>query len=510
MRRLPLVLLAALPLAAFVFYYRAKALPEPVNEPAAIDAIVQQALQTWRVPGAAIVVVRDNQIFHLKGYGVREHGKTDPVTADTLFPLASCTKAFTTTAMGMLVDEGKMHWDDPVRKHIDFFQLSDPSANALVTMRDLVSHRTGVANNDLLWYRAPWSREEAIHKIGRVKLKKPFRTALQYQSTMFTAAGYAVEKAAGMPWESFVQKRIFDPLGMTRADFTTTAALQDADHASPHRLNANEQAEVMPWYSIEQPEAAGSINACARSLGPWVRFQLGDGSFDGKRLVSAENLNETHMPHTIIRMEGAARDMNPDTVQMSYGLAWVIQDHRGQRVISHAGAIDGFRAHITLLPDAKTGFAILNNLDGTSMNLAVSNALVDLLLGLPRKDWNAYLCEQVRKKDVARQVAIRDLETKRHPGTSPSRSLDAYAGIYEDPAYGNVEVFLNQGQLHWKWSVFNGPLMHYHFDTFLLMNDRIGYPKVVFTLGSDGEVTAMHVADPMDINFKKQKPSNSR
>src|SRR5438128_12648686 len=264
----------------------------------AIDAVVKDALKFWHVPGVAVGIVRlgdrrDDQVVYLKGHGVKEIGKADPVTPDTIFPLASCTKAFTTTAMAMMVDEGKMNWDDPVRRHVEFFHLSDPAADALVTLRDLVSHRTGVGSHELLWYRAPWSQEEAICKIGKVKLDYPFRSGFRYQTTMFTTAGWAVGKVArdsvadsrpsrscrdgvadNLSWADFVQKRILDPLEMKNTSLTTTKALASADHASPHRLSSEGGLEVISWYTINNPEPACSVNSCARDLCQWMRLQL--------------------------------------------------------------------------------------------------------------------------------------------------------------------------------------------------------------------------------------------
>jgi CubicO group peptidase (beta-lactamase class C family) len=177
-------------LALFVglHFFSIAAASQPIDS-AAIDRTVQEAMRYWQVPGVAVAIVRDDAVIYLKGFGVKEIGKKDPVTPDTLFPLASCTKAFTTMAMAILVDEGKMGWDDPVRRHVDFFHLSDPSADALVTLRDLVSHRTGVGSHELLWYRSPWSQEEIIRRIGKVKLDYPFRSTFHYQTTMFTTAG---------------------------------------------------------------------------------------------------------------------------------------------------------------------------------------------------------------------------------------------------------------------------------------------------------------------------------
>jgi CubicO group peptidase (beta-lactamase class C family) len=494
----------------------------------AIDAIVRDALKFWRVPGVAVGIVhlgdrRDDQVVYLKGHGVKETGKNDPVTPDTVFPLASCTKAFTTTAMAMLVDEGKMSWDDPVRKHVEFFHLSDPSADALVTLRDLVSHRTGVSSHELLWYRAPWSQEETIRKIGKVKLDYPFRSGFRYQTTMFTTAGWAVGKVArdsvadsgasrscrdgvadNLGWADFVQKRILDRLEMKNTCVTTAKALASADHASPHRIDSQGQLEVIPWYPMEKPEPAGSINSSARDLCQWMRFQLADGTFAGKQLVSAKNLQETHTPQTIIRLEGNVRDMNPDTTQISYGMGWVVQDYRGQLLVSHAGAIDGFRAHITLIPKAKIGIVLLNNLDKTHMNLAVSNSLVDLLLGLPKKDWNAYVGEQVRKQESAARARYLEREKNRKPESKPSLPLTAYAGTYEDPAYGTAVIALKDNSLVWKWSSFNCRLEHFADDTFTIDSDLLGHPRVQFVVTSGDKVNTMKLMDVMEVEFKRK------
>lgn len=468
-----------------------------------IDSLVRDALKQWQVPGLAIAIVRNDEVVYLKGFGVKETGKPDPVTPDTLFPIASCTKGFTTTAMAMLVDEGKMAWDDPVRKHVPYFRLADPLADAEVTLRDLVCHRTGVGANDLLWYRAPLGREEVIRRIGLVKPRHSFRAAFEYQSTMFTTAGVAVESASGMPWEQLVRKRILDPLGMKQVTFTTPAA-QASDHASPHKKGAHGKPQVIPWYAIEKPEPAGSINASARDLSRWLRFHLGQGAFEGKRLVSADSLAQTHSPQMIIPLVGTTRAMNPDTFQMSYGMAWVIQDYREQLLVSHAGTIDGFRSHFTMAPRAGIGIVLLNNLERTQMNVALSNTLIDHLLDLPRKDWHAYVREQVRKSELAAQEKQREWLSKRRLGTKPSRPLQAYAGDYDDPAYGTAKVTFEDGQLIWKWSSFVVPLEHYHFDTFALNHELLGFAEVVFKLDDRGAVASMAVAAPLDIEFARR------
>src|SRR5216683_2608789 len=239
----------------------------------AIDTIIENALKFWHVPGVAIGIVRNDEVIYLKGHGVKELGKKDPVTPDTVFPLASCTKAFTTTAMAILVHEGKMAWDDPVRKHVEFFHLSDPNADADVRLRDLVSHRTGLAGHDLLWYRVPWKPEEAIRRIAHVKLDKPFRTAFQYQSTMFTAAGYGVGTASKGTWKDYVQTRLLDPLDMKATVFTMPDA-EKADHAMPHLKPLQGEVKTLPLYQMANPDPACSLHSSARDLANWLRFQL--------------------------------------------------------------------------------------------------------------------------------------------------------------------------------------------------------------------------------------------
>jgi CubicO group peptidase (beta-lactamase class C family) len=467
---------------------------------ATIDTIVNDALKAWKVPGVSLALVHRGRVVCVKGYGVKQLGRKEPVTGDTLFPLASCTKAFTTTAMAILVDEGKMAWDDPVRKYVPYFRLADPLADGDVTLRDLVCHRTGLASHDLLWYRSKWNQEELIRRIGRVKLSHPFRTAYEYQSIMVMAAGKAVASAARQPWDQFVRQRIFEPLQMKRACCTTTVVPKDPNHASGHRKDRTGKVEVIPWYAMTTPDPAGSINASARDLGKWLLFQLGDGTYRGTRLVSAKNLAETHQPHTIMRLEGSGRAMQPQTIQMSYGLGWVIQDYRGQLLVSHGGVIDGFRAHVTLAPRAQVGLYLLNNLEGSQMNLAISNTIVDLLLDLESKDWNTYLGTVVKKEEAARNAAARLRQEKRKKGTRPTLALACYAGTYEDPAYGAATIALRNGSLEWHWSSFRGRLEHYQDDKFIAHHKLIGEPFLVFDVNRRGAVTGLRF---LERDFKK-------
>jgi CubicO group peptidase (beta-lactamase class C family) len=496
------IILCSLSLLALPIVARAV---EPPDEKA-LDALVRDALKSWKAPGVAVAIVREGKVIYLKGFGVREIGKDDPLTPDTLFPLASCSKAFTTTALAMLVDEGKLDWDDRVRKHVSFFHLSDPLADREVTLRDLLCHRTGLAGHELLWYHAPWSAEEAVRRAGLLPLDKPFRSAFQYQSTMYTAAGLAVASASKMPWEQFIKKRIFEPLDMRGAVCSCAEAAKVVDRAHGHRIGTDARAEVAPFYVHSYPDAAGTIHATARDLTKWLRFQLDDGIVGDRRLVSAGALGETHIPQMTLHLQGAEREIHVFTTQFSYAMAWATYDYRGHRIVAHAGAIDGFRAQLTMAPREKLGIVLLTNLHKTQMNMALTNTLLDRLLNVPRlqrKDWNAHIHAVVEKERERFLSREREQLAKRRPGTRPSLERGAYVGAYEHPAFGRVQIREERGSLIWEWNSFHAPLEHFHYDTYRLPLDLLGTPFVSFHLTSGATVDGMRVEGPLGVEFRK-------
>src|SRR5437660_3204106 len=461
------------------------------KEATEIDQLIARAMGTWHVPGTALAIVRNDAVVYLKGYGIRDITTHEPVTPDTIFAIGSTTKAFTTTAMAMLVDEEKMSWDDPVRKHIEFFHLSDPLADAAVTLRDLVTHRTGLTEHFLLWYGSPWGREELIRRIGRVKLDHPFRAVWDYQNLMYLAAGYAGGRAAGSTWEEFLQKRIFDPLGMTSANFSTTVAAMAPNHASPHRVNERGQPEVIPWRNLDNIAPAGAINDSVRDMSRWLRFQLGDGTFEGKRLLSTVNLEETHTPQMIMRLAESEKAMFPQATQMSYGMGWAILSYADQLLLLHPGGIDGFSSRVVLIPRARLGFVLLDN-SGSQLPTAAGYHLVDLLLGLPRTDWIKAYRELEKKPSTEPESKETKQPARPQQGQQPARELAAYAGAYEEPAYGTLHVFLENGSLTLQWSSFTSRLEHQLFETFVIRDKNpIQNQEVVFRLDGQGEVTAL-------------------
>ncbi len=471
-----------------------------------IARIATAALKAWEVPGLALGILRNGRVIYLEGHGVKQLGQTEQITPDSLFAIASCTKAFTSTALAMLVGKGLMHWDAPVRDYLEYFRLADPSADRLVTLRDLLCHRTGLGSHDLLWYRAAWSPRDAVRRIAHVPPDLQFRSSFQYQSTMVTAAGLALEAVLGKAenvkdasWSGFIRKEILEPLGMSRTYFTTQEARRQKDLATPHQRKPDGKVVPINWYETREPDPAGSVVSCARDLCQWAMFQLREGTVlrEGREesLVNREALRQTHLPQNIIPLNGHDREMQPETHTMTYCLGWVRQDYRGQLLVSHAGTIDGFRTHITLVPDHQIGIVLLNNLHGTDMNLAISNTLVDHLLGLPEKDWNAILGKVARAKDAEAKQRLVNREKVRQKNTKPSLDLAAYTGTYLEPAFGVARVSLEDGRLIWQWSTFKCPLEHYHYDTFIAREELLHDPFVNYSLGLDGRVVTMNAIE---------------
>lgn len=469
-------------------------------KPEAVDAIVADALKTFQVPGAAVVVVRRDETIVLKGYGRRSLDAKDPITADTIFPLASCTKQFTTALLAMLVDDGVLDWDDSVKKLFPAFKLSDPNANALLTVRDLVSHRTGLGSNDLLWYHAPWSIDDTIKRASLVPLEYPFRGGYRYCSIPFMVAGRIAEKVGKGKWEKLVRERICDPLEMKSVYFTTTEIPKDADRALGHQLNKAGKVERMPTYELKEPNPSGSMNMTARDLAAWLQFQVCDGvAPSGKRIVSAAPLLETRTGQNIIRLEGASKELFPDTVQMTYAMGWVVNDYRGLKVIAHGGLIDGFRIQITLVPEKELGFAVLTNLHDTRMPMAATNTLIDLYCGLKPKDWNAYYRKLVDDETAEKKAALAARDKARDPNAKPSLPLADFGGEYNHPAYGTAVVTCTNGKLSASYSTFRYPLQHYEQDTFRITEGFFADQLAVFTV-KDGKAVGLKLSG---IEFKR-------
>jgi CubicO group peptidase (beta-lactamase class C family) len=483
----------ALFLVALVFVAPARAEAPKAPDPAALDALFAGALEKWHAPGMAVILVRGDEVVYLKGFGAREAGKDGAVTPDTLFSIGSLTKAFTATTVGLLSEDGKMSFDDHVRRHVPLFRLADPLADRDVTIRDLLCHRTGLARHDLLYYHAAWPVEETVRRMAHLRPSTSFRSTYEYCNITYLAAGLAITSAAHEPWHEFMTKRLLTPLGMKRTVFTRSDALRADDHATPHRFGADGKPQTMEWYPDDkQIRASGSIKTCARDLAGWLRVQLNGGKLGEKQIVPAAVLAETHRPQIVVPVESERAEF-AGTALSSYGLGWHISDYRGQPLLEHGGAVDGFRARIMLLPKQRLGAVLLTNVEETAVLSATGNLLLDLLLGAEKKtDWHAHFLSHVESARKLKEASAAARQKAKVPGTKPSHEPEAYAGEYQDPAYGKVKVAVEDGALRLSWSTWKAKMVHYHYDTFELeAPGRVGEELVVFELKGDGTVGSL-------------------
>jgi CubicO group peptidase (beta-lactamase class C family) len=470
-----------------------------------VDAAVEASMKAWDAPGVAVVLLRGDTVLLAKGYGVRNRETGQPVTADTQFAIGSTTKAFVTAALAMLADDGKLSFDDPVRQHLPYFRLSDPSADRLVTLRDLVTHRTGLVRHDLLWYASPWDRDEIVRRAGSLPLTYPFRSRWSYQNIMFIAAGQAVGRAAGSSWEEFTRARIFAPLRMRNSNFSVRAAAAAPDHATPHvRRDSGPQAgkvEAIPWRNLDNAGPAGSINSSVNDLANWLRLFLNQGVFEGKRLISAKSFQELVTPQMVMPQgPEAGRFYVPGTQQISYALGWAVHDYKGRHMVTHGGAIDGFRAQIAFLPAEKAAVAVLSNLGDRNLPEALRLTLLDLLLDLPAGGWDKVYLDLEAAQNKAAETARAARERAKPAGTRPSHDLPDFAGEYREAAYGTLRVLHEDGKLIAAWSSFREPLHHDNFDTFRIRGGRLDGSALTFRLSDTGAVESVRF---LDMDFTK-------
>ena len=477
---------------------------------AGFDAQVARAVRDWRAPGFAIAVIQDGKLIFSRGYGVREVGRPEIVDTRTLFAIGSTTKAMTAAAIGMLIDEKKVAWDDPVTKHLPWFELKEPYLTREITVRDLLTHRAGLPNADFLWYGQQNATRSILEKMRLVAPAYSTRSSFIYQNVMYAAAGAVVEAASGVPWSRFVEERIFKPLQMT--DSTTSAATLTAgtNRASPHFIVDGAVTRI-DNVSVEGVAAAGSIWSSVDDMSKWVRLLLAGGvvSHNGadKRLLSEASLAELFKPQTMVTPEAfypTARITKPDWT--TYGLGWSQQNYAGLKVDYHTGSIDGMVAICGLIRSRGIGVYILSNLDHAELRHALMYAVFDRLLERPARDWSwefRTLYAQIQKDG---QEAQKKEAQKRRPGTKPSLPLAEYAGRYSDPLFGDVEVALlpDGSALRARYgSAFSGRLEHWNFDTFNAVWDAHwrGEARLSFRLDQNGRVSEI---DLMGLQFRKQ------
>lgn len=477
-----------------------------------LAAYVEQGMRDWDAPGLALAVVKDDSVVFARGFGTRTLGRDEPVDEHTSFAIASTTKAFTATAIAMLVDEGKVRWDDPVSLHVPGFQLADASLSGQLTVRDLLTHRTGLPNSDFLWYASGSSTEDILR---RMRFLRPFaapRSRYQYNNNAYMVAGQVVQSASGMPWGEFVRRRILEPLGM-RETLTGFAGLDARGNVATPHLEIDGAIRPIPYLNFDNIGPAGSMNSSVSDVARWIRFQLAGGEWGGQRLVSLAQHGEMLTPQFMIpqaQYYPAARLADPNFT--AYGLGWFMQDYRGRKLALHTGSIDGMTALVAMVPEEKLGLVVFINLDHAELRHALMYRIIDAYLGGPARDWSAELRLLYGGMDERSEAARRERESRRVRGTRPSLPLSAYTGTYADPdsLFGRVTVRLENGRLvaSTAGGTITGAMEHWHYDVFRARWDQasLGTSFLTFTIDPEGRAGWLRV-DGRQLAREREAPA---
>jgi CubicO group peptidase (beta-lactamase class C family) len=467
-----------------------------------LDAYVDRARRDWRAPGAAIAIVQGDAVSFAKGYGVCEVHRTRAVTERTRFAIASTTKAFGAMSLAMLVDAGKLGWDDRVVTLLPTFRVLDPYVAREMTLRDVLSHRTGVRDSGSL--EAAYPDAELLRRMSLLEQRAPFRTAFVYNNLLYHLPGAIVEAVTRRPWEEFVRERIFRPLGMTGSATSATGVADAGEMARMHRVADGQARAFAPRAFEYDASSAGSFYSTARDLGAWLQLHIGDGEYRGERLVSSSAMAALRTPAIVEPIADAPwGKVYSETLTSMYALGWQVRDHRGARVVEHGGRNNGMSAHVGYLPRQRAGVVVLANVGCASPGFpdAIAYRVYDRLLGAAPLDWS-------RRALAEAPSSIAAAEPARTPGTRPSLALDAYTGVYSHGLYGEVRVAVEDGRLTCHWFGRKGvsaTLDHWHFDTFRATWRDVGYqmpPLVTFVLDARGRSAAL-VADRLPATFDR-------
>jgi CubicO group peptidase (beta-lactamase class C family) len=486
-------------------------------QPADLDQWVARAMQTFTVPGIALAVVKDDRVIVAKGYGVRQLGDPTPVDARTLFGIASNTKAFTATALGLLVEEHMIEWDAPVVRYLPGFAMWDPFVTRELTVRDLLVHRSGLGlgAGDLLWWpESTYNRKEIARRLRFIQPATSFRSAYAYDNVLYLVAGELIETISGQSWEDFVSTRILDKVGMTGSNVRHSAAGSGGNVAVTHARVEGRVRPIRPFES-DNTNPAGGINSSAEDIAKWMRVQLAGGKLaDGSRLFSADTARQLTTIVTPIPIGDPPPELTPLKANFNgYALGFGIRDYRGHKAVMHAGGLPGYVSRVVMIPDLNVGVAVFTNQESGGAFDSIAFHILDHYLGAPAFDW----IDGFRKVEARNAAANAESESRaasvRDTGAKPSLALAKYAGAYRDAWYGDITIAEESGRLVMRFShtpALVGDLLPYQHDTFIARwRDRElrADAYVTFALNPDGSIdqAKMRAVSPeTDFSFDFQ------
>ena len=489
----------------------------PAAPPPDLDSYVASSMKTFDVPGMAVAVVKDGKILVAKGYGVRKLGDPTPVDEFTTFGIGSNTKAFTTAALATLVDEGKLAWDDPVYQRLPGFVMYDPYVSHEMTIRDLLTHRSGMGlgEGDLLfWPHSTYTRAEVIYKLRFMKPKSSFRSHYAYDNLLYMTAGQIIPAVTGTSWDDYVRQRIFSSLGMNHTNTSTTLYKSGDDYAYPHS-RVDGKLQVIPFEDLDNAGPAGSINSCAADMAKWVQLQLNRGKFTDRDgwLFTEGRSKEMWSAQTILPISDPPAPLAALKANFAdYALGWGLRDYHGRKMVGHTGGVGGFVSRVMLVPEENLGVVVLTNAEEGGAFDSILYDILDYYFHLPPTDWVAAFkaVKDKQEKDAAETMA--KAEGARDVNSRPSLPLEKYAGVYNDAWYGPITIRMENGGLvitfdHTPTMV--GDLQHWQYNTFKAHWRRrtIEDAFITFSLNPDGSIDSARMAavSPLaDFSFDYQ------
>jgi CubicO group peptidase (beta-lactamase class C family) len=497
---------------------QAQAAPQP-DLPADLDRWVARAMQTFEVPGIGLAIVKDDAVVVAKGYGVRKLGEPAPVDSKTLFGIASNTKAFTATALGLLVEEKKIEWDAPVVRYLPAFAMWDPYVTRELTVRDLLVHRSGLGlgAGDLLWWPpSTYDRKEIARRLRFIPPAASFRSAYAYDNVLYLVAGEVIEAVSGQSWEDFVSSRILAKVGMTGSNVRHSAATSTVGNVATTHAPIDGKVKPIAPFDSDNTNPAGGINSSAEDMAKWMRVQLSGGRLpDGSRLFSAATARQLTTIVTPTPFGDPAPEL-PAANKINfagYALGFDIRDYRGHKLVMHTGGLPGYVSRVLMAPDLNLGVVVLTNQESTVAFDSIAFHVLDHYLGAPPFDWvDAY--QKIRARNLARAAANEGrAASSRNAASKPSLPVAKYAGTYRDQWYGDISIVLEGERLVMRFShtpSLVGDLEHFQYDTFIVRwRDRElrADAYASFALRPDGsidEVKMRAVSPSTDFSFDFQ------
>jgi len=473
------------------------------------DAYMEQTLKDWNTPGVGVGIVVQDKLVFAKGYGYRDYEKKLRFTTKTMQPIASNSKLFTAVAAGMLVDEGNLAWDKPIRDSVPEIQFYNDQLNSNVTLRDMLSHRTGVTRHDLIWFKSPFTREELFKKLKYLEPQEPIRTTFLYNNLMFAAVGQIIEIKSGRKWEDFVRERIFTPLDMSTTCYTIAGMLKQPDYGVPFREKRDSfELYKIPYYEDTEGVApAGAIISNIDELSHWLIALMNEGKYDGKQVLPPGVLKATLQPAIALPNAGGEALGFWELINSAYGMGRWTASYRGKLLTYHGGDLPGFHSQISFMPNDKIGVIVLVISDHSApLYNIVSYNVYERLLGMDQTPWSQRQLQQRLANKKAGTEARAKAGGDRVLNTKPSHALADYAGEYENAAYGILKIGLQGDQLQFGFHEFHFPMNHFHYDRFDTPDDeQYGKFSVTFRTNPQGDIDSAVISlDQAEAVFNRK------